>query len=155
MILPPYSGFYFVVARTARNSRRWHSCKEYFGRELGAKRPKGYVTVTVWNGYADTPTSYYYSPINTRAKELQNHLNAINKEYQGSSRFVVHEVENFPGCLRIRVPRDWCNNRVTAHLFATHVRHFLSDRGADNSHLNSARVMLDHAKVIGLEEFNS
>lgn len=154
MYLPGYTGFWFAVARTPKRSSQWHTCKEYFGRDLGRRRPKNYVTVILWNGYHAQRDFNTVPRIDTRAKALEDTLNGKCEAYKTDQRFKVYPVKDQPGCLRIHVPPAWCANRVTAHLFATYVRQFLGGRDVDYSHLSSARTMLEHAQDVGLDEFN-
>ncbi len=160
MYLPHYVGFYFAVAKTPKFNTPWQGCKEYAGRALGYKRPKGYVTMTVWNGHGvPVAAGHLIRPaINTRAKPLQEHLNGISKKYHSKARFKVSSVPGFNGCLRIQVPTAWCHNRITAHLLLTHIRHFLAYENygtTDNRHLADADIMLKFGQKDGLDVFNT
>jgi hypothetical protein len=152
MYLPHYSTFSFAIAKTPSHRTSWYSCKEYAGRSLGHRKPKHYVTITVWSGYTtERPNA---STINDRAQELEAYLNARCAEFKSKDKFHVFTIKDYPGCLHIRVPAVWCDNRITAHLFFTYVRSFLIDRILDGTHLYNARDLLVYGKEIGLEEFN-
>ncbi len=160
MYLPYYVGFYFATAKTPKFNTPWHGCKEYAGRALGSKRPKGYITITVCNGHGVVVSAGHSTrpAINTRAKPLQEHLNGISKKYHSEAKFKVSSVPDFNGCLHIKVPAAWCHNRVTAHLLLTHIRHFLAYENygtTDNRHLSEADAILKFGQKDGLDVFNT
>jgi hypothetical protein len=154
MYLPLYSGFKFAIAKTPSYKTTWHSCKEYAGRALGGRKPKRYVTVTIWNGYKKDSIHANYLPISHKAKTLENYLNTLSKKYGSKQTFSVTSVDEFDGCLRIRVPPAWCDNRITAHLFMTYVRDYIGSPYGDDSHLSYAKDLLDYAQKVGLDTFN-
>jgi len=154
IVFPWYTAFHMAVAVNPTRPNLWHHCKEYAGRALGKKNPKNYVTTIVWSGYKDGSSGDIWPSINKKAKELEEFLNAKSKEFGSSSKFKVSKVEEERGCLRIKVPPQWCHNRITAHLYWTYVRSFLINSLNDFKHLEICKDLLDHAREVGLDKFN-
>lgn len=154
MHLPYYRGFFFAIAKNPTTKTIWNSCKEYAGSALGCKNPKRYTTVTIWNGYKDGGFNEARRPINGKAKELEEHLNSLSVEFGSKDKFIVLPIKDYKGCLHIRVPPAWCHNRITAHLFATHVRLFLMGTTQDKNHLEASKDLLTYGKEVGLDIFN-
>jgi len=156
MYIPFYAGFYFAIAKNTTVHTTWHSCKEYAGRELGARKPKNYVTLTIWNGYKPDGIAYTPDPIGYRAAEVQDYLDKLCQTYKTDQKFRVLKVDSQDGCLHIRVPPVWCDNRITAHLLLTNLRLLLKygSTYSDEHHLEMADAMLRYGQKVGLDQFN-
>lgn len=144
-----------IVAKNPKRFGPWQNCKEYAGRALGNRNPKNYVTVTIWSGYNGEPEQAAFPRIAHRAEELQNYLNTKSEEFGSTDRFRVFAVDGYDGILQIRVPPDWCNNRVITHLFYTYVRKFLTGDTRDDQHLQIAEGLLTYGKKVGMKAFNN
>jgi hypothetical protein len=145
----------FSIAKTPSNKTQWHTCKEYAGRALGGRNPKRYVTITVWNGIKPGGFPSDELIIQNKDKQLQSYLNEVSSSYKSKAKFIVTSVEGQPGILQIKVPPEWCHNRITAHLLFTHIRLYLRPTVySDQRHLNIAMDLLNHGKNVGMDKFN-
>lgn len=158
MYLPMYSRFSFAIAKNTTDRTVWHTCKEYAGRALGRRNPKKYVTITMWNGWREDiwPSDESgCSPITQDIiNDLRAYINARGKELGIKNDVSITAIPGYAGCIHIKVPPDWCHNRITAHLLLTYIRHQIGNNSMDISHLAAADKLITHAKKVKIDKFN-